>query len=151
MPQQVLVTRAHVARTRFFAFARVFFVSGVGAASGVRLAAVKATGDAFATLSVGAAGGLSARDKRADASAAIAVSIAVITHIRPSINSRPSIFMVFLSAKRRGRTVRQLAKTLLSATHRVAIARARVTLWDVAYSLGKDVVRGRIATAFHGV
>ena len=89
--------------------------------------------------------GLSARDSRADASADMAVSMAVITEMRPSIKSRPNSFMDFLAAKRR--VAESAPVSILFATNRVAIVRARVALWDVAYLLNKDVARWCKATA----
>lgn len=83
--------------------------------------------------------GLSDRDSRADASADMAVSMAVITEMRPSIKSRPNSFMDFLAAKRR--VARSAPVSILFATNLAAIVRARVALWDVAYLLNKDVAQ----------
>lgn len=89
LPQHVLVTRAHAARVRFLSFLRGVWVAGLGEARCVTLASATS-----AALIVGVVSrGLSATDKRADASADIAVNIAAITHIRPSIKSRPNILM----------------------------------------------------------
>ena len=97
-------------------------------------------------MTVGVASrGLSAWDSRADASADIAVSIAVITEMRLSIKSRPNSFMGFLAAK--WRVAESAPVSILFATNLVAIVRARVALWDVAYLIIKDVARWRKATA----
>lgn len=139
--QQVLVTRAHLAREDFRVFLRGVSVADVLAVSCAMLA-----DDASLAGAVGATSlGLSDSDSRADASADMAVSIAVITAIRPSIKSRPNSFMDFLAAKRRG--VEPAPVNILFATKLAAIVRLRIALWDVAYLLNKDVAQGRKTTA----
>ena len=88
---------------------------------------------------------MSDRDSRADASADMAVSMAVITEMRPSNISRPNSFMDFLAAKRR--VAESAPVRILFATNLVAIVRLRFALWDVAYLLNKDVARWRKVTA----
>lgn len=140
-PQQVLVTRAHLAREVFLVFLRGASIADVCCASCVRLA-----GEASAAVTVGATSrGLSARDRRAEASADMAVSIAVIAEMRPSSKSRPNSFMNFLAAKRR--IAESAPVRILFAINLVAIVRARIALWDVAYLMNKDVARWRKATA----
>lgn len=104
------------------------------------MSCVRLADEASAAVSVGATSrGLSARDIRADASADIAVSIAVIAEMRPSSKSRPNSFMNFLAAKRR--VAESTPVRILFATNLAAIVRPRVALWDVAYLLNKDVAR----------
>jgi len=89
----------------------------------VRLVVVMPTDCASAAVAVGATSrGLSDRDSRADASADMAVSMAVITEMRPSIKSRPNSFMDFLAAKRR--VAESAPVSILFATNLVAIVRA---------------------------
>lgn len=133
--------RAHLAREDFLVFLRGVSVADVCGVSRVRL-----TEEASTAVTIGATSRcLSARDSRADASADIAVSIAVITEMRPSIKSRPNSFMDFLAAKRR--VAESAPVNILFATNLVAIVRARVALWDVAYLLNKDVAQWCKATA----
>jgi len=102
LPQHVPVMRAHLARERFLVFLRGVSGADVVAVCWVRLVVVMPTDCASAAVAVGATSrGLSDRDSRADASADMAVSMAVITEMRPSIKSRPNSFMDFLAAKGR--------------------------------------------------
>ena len=138
--------RAHLARERFLVFLRGGSGADVVAVCWVRLVVVMPTDCASAAVAVGATSrGLSDRDSRADASADMAVSMAVITEMRPSIKSRPNSFMDFLAAKRR--VAESAPVSILFATNLVAIVRARIALWDVAYLLNKDVAQWRKATA----
>lgn len=133
--------RAHLAREDFLVFLR-----GVSGADVCGVNCVALAEEAPAAVMVGATSrGLSARDSRADASADMAVSMAVITEMRPSIKSRPNSFMDFLAAKRR--IAESAPVGILFATKLAAIVRARIALWDVAYLLNKDVARWRKATA----
>ena len=133
--------RAHLAREDFLVFFRGASIADVCCASCVGL-----VDGASAAVTVGATSrGLSARDSRADASADMAVSMAVITEMRPSIKSRPNSFMNFLAAKRR--VAESAPVSILFATNRVAIVQARNALWDVAYLTNKDGARWRKATA----
>ena len=132
--QQVLVTRAHAASERFLPFLRGTSAAGTSEASCVGLSAAAPTDGACAALTVGPASGVvSAIDNRAATSADIAVSITVIADMRPSIESRPNIFIGFLAKSGASRTPRTCEFCWVQTT--AAVVRARIALSDGAYHM----------------